>query len=154
METERLGEREPLHPTSQASPPVPASTTTKPQSLPLLLAHRQKLGPATSPILTNNDVEEKLLDYGDAEDLEEIDVDPAAAIDGGDDAETPDLQLVQASTVSAPGSVATSSSATPVAEPNGSATSTTTPLLGRREARLHPLHQDSPDLMTKSRHQL
>ena len=85
------------HPTSPASPPVPASTTTQP----LPLALRQKQGPATR-IPTHDDVEEELLDYGDAKDLEEIDVDPAAAIDGEDDTEMPDLKSVQASTAPAP----------------------------------------------------
>jgi hypothetical protein len=82
-------------------------------------------------------MEEELLDYGDADDLEEIDVNPAAAFDGGDDAETPDLQLMQASTAPAPGSVATSSSRLRWPSPTILTTSTTTPLL-RREVRLHP----------------
>lgn len=84
------------HPTSPASPPVSTSTTTQP--LPPL---RQKQGPATR-IPTHDDVEEELLDYGDAKDLEEIDVDSTAAIDGEDDTEMPDLQSVQAPTAPAP----------------------------------------------------
>jgi hypothetical protein len=98
-------------------------------------------------------VEEELLDYGGVEDLEEIDVNPMTAIDGRDNAKTPDLQLVQASMVFAPGSVATSSSVTLVAKPNRSDDVDhhgTAEKEGGKATTSPPV--DSPDLMTESRH--